>query len=46
MPDIESTRPGDREVRSQLVIDAPREIVWRAFTEPDLVARWWGAGIT
>ena len=22
--------------------DAPRELVWRAFTEPDRVARWWG----
>jgi uncharacterized protein YndB with AHSA1/START domain len=22
--------------------DAPREEVWRAFTDPDLVPRWWG----
>lgn len=22
--------------------DAPREQVWRAFTDPDLVPRWWG----
>ena len=22
--------------------DAPREIVWKAFTDPDLVPRWWG----
>jgi uncharacterized protein YndB with AHSA1/START domain/predicted enzyme related to lactoylglutathione lyase len=24
------------------VLDAPREIVWRAFTEPERLARWWG----
>jgi uncharacterized protein YndB with AHSA1/START domain len=22
--------------------DAPRELVWRAFTDPQLVTRWWG----
>ena len=22
--------------------DAPRALVWKAFTDPDLVARWWG----
>jgi uncharacterized protein YndB with AHSA1/START domain len=24
------------------VFDAPRELVWRAWTEPELVKRWWG----
>ena len=24
------------------VFDAPRELVWRAWTEPDLFMRWWG----
>ncbi len=24
------------------VFDAPRETVWRYFTEPELVKRWWG----
>ncbi|HOU42167.1 MAG TPA: SRPBCC family protein [Promineifilum sp.] len=24
--------------------DAPRERVWRALTEPALIARWWGGG--
>ena len=24
------------------VFDAPRELVWRAWTEPDLCMRWWG----
>ena len=23
---------------------APRELVWRAFTEPALIAQWWGRG--
>jgi uncharacterized protein YndB with AHSA1/START domain len=24
------------------VFDAPREMVWRAWTEPEMVKRWWG----
>ncbi len=23
-------------------LDAPRELVWRAWTDPDEIARWWG----
>ena len=38
------TTPGDREIRIERVFDAPRERVWRAFTEPGLVAQWWGRG--
>ncbi len=38
------TTPGDREIRTERVFAAPRETVWRAFTEPDLLARWWGRG--
>jgi uncharacterized protein YndB with AHSA1/START domain len=38
------TAPGDREVRVERVFGAPRERVWRAFTEPEQVARWWGRG--
>jgi uncharacterized protein YndB with AHSA1/START domain len=22
--------------------DAPRDLVWRAFTDPELIPRWWG----
>jgi uncharacterized protein YndB with AHSA1/START domain len=38
------TTPSDREIHIERVFDAPRECMWRATTEPDLVARWWGRG--
>jgi uncharacterized protein YndB with AHSA1/START domain len=38
------TTPSDREIRIEREFDAPRELVWRAFTEPELVAQWWGRG--
>jgi uncharacterized protein YndB with AHSA1/START domain len=38
------TTPSDREVHIERIFDAPRELVWRAFTEPELVAQWWGRG--
>jgi uncharacterized protein YndB with AHSA1/START domain len=38
------TTPTDREIRIERVFDAPRERVWQAFTDPTLVARWWGRG--
>lgn len=38
------TTPGDREIHIERVFDAPRELVWRAFTDPELVAQWWGRG--
>ena len=38
------TTPTDREIRIERVFDAPRDRVWRAFTEPELVAQWWGRG--
>jgi uncharacterized protein YndB with AHSA1/START domain len=34
--------PSDREIVSQRVFDAPREHVFAAFTDPDLIPRWWG----
>jgi uncharacterized protein YndB with AHSA1/START domain len=37
----------DREIVSARVLDAPRQVVYRAFTDPSLLARWWGpAGFT
>jgi uncharacterized protein YndB with AHSA1/START domain len=38
------TTPGDREVRIERIFNASRERVWRAFTDPKLVAQWWGRG--
>jgi uncharacterized protein YndB with AHSA1/START domain len=38
------TTPADREIRVERVFNAPRERVWRAMTDPELVAQWWGRG--
>jgi uncharacterized protein YndB with AHSA1/START domain len=38
------TIPGDREIHVERIFDAPRDRVWRAFTDPELVAQWWGRG--
>jgi len=38
------TTPTDRTIHIERVFDAPRECLWRALTEPDLVAQWWGRG--
>ena len=34
--------PGKQELTSTCVIDAPRELVFRAYTDPDLFIKWWG----
>jgi len=31
-----------REITVTRIYDAPRELVWRAWTEPEQLARWWG----
>jgi uncharacterized protein YndB with AHSA1/START domain len=36
--------PNDREIRIERVFNAPRDRVWRAFTDPALLAQWWGRG--
>jgi len=38
------TTPTDREIHIERIFDAPRDRVWRAFTEPELLAQWWGRG--
>jgi uncharacterized protein YndB with AHSA1/START domain len=38
------TTPSDREIRMERIFNAPRERVWRAMTDPALVAQWWGRG--
>ena len=32
----------DREVVIESTLNAPRELVWRAWTEADQIAAWWG----
>jgi uncharacterized protein YndB with AHSA1/START domain len=34
--------PAGRELVIERIFDAPRELVWRAWTQPELVMRWWG----
>ena len=31
-----------QEITITRVVDAPRELVWKAWTEPERLARWWG----
>jgi uncharacterized protein YndB with AHSA1/START domain len=38
------TTPAEREIRIERIFNAPRERVWRAFTDPEQVAQWWGRG--
>jgi uncharacterized protein YndB with AHSA1/START domain len=38
------TTPTEREIRAERIFDAPRERVWRAFTDPRQIAEWWGRG--
>jgi uncharacterized protein YndB with AHSA1/START domain len=34
--------PSDREILMTRKFDAPREVVWEAITDPDLIPQWWG----
>lgn len=36
------TRPSDREMVFTRSFDAPRTLVWQAWTDPAQLARWWG----
>jgi uncharacterized protein YndB with AHSA1/START domain len=33
---------GDRQIAATRVFDAPRELVWKTFTDPQHLAQWWG----
>ena len=41
---ISITTPSEREIRFERIFDAPRDVVWRAFTDPTLISEWWGGG--
>ena len=34
--------PGRQDITSTIILDAPRELVFKAYTDPELFARWWG----
>lgn len=36
------TTPGDREIRVERVFAAPRERVFAAYIDPELIPQWWG----
>ena len=36
--------PSNHEIVSERVFDAPQEQVFAAFSDPDLIAQWWGPG--
>src|SRR6184192_419978 len=39
---LKVTTPSDREIVLTRVFDAPRDMVWDAFTKPELLKRWFG----
>ena len=41
---LEVTAHGDREVVITRSFDAPRKLVWDAYTRPELIRRWLGVG--
>jgi uncharacterized protein YndB with AHSA1/START domain len=43
-PTVKVTTPADREIHIERIFNAPRERVWKAMTDPALVAQWWGRG--
>ena len=38
------TLPQDTQILITRRFDAPRHLVWRAYTEPELIRQWWHAG--
>jgi uncharacterized protein YndB with AHSA1/START domain len=34
--------PGKQNIVVTQIFDAPREMVWKVFTDPKLISRWWG----
>ena len=38
------TMRGDRELHVERIFNASRDRVWKAMTDPTLVAQWWGRG--
>jgi uncharacterized protein YndB with AHSA1/START domain len=36
------TLPTDTEILITRQFDAPKDLVWKAYTTPELIKRWWG----
>ena len=39
---MSAERNDDREIKMTRELDAPRELVWDAWTQPQHIAQWWG----
>jgi uncharacterized protein YndB with AHSA1/START domain len=43
MTDAATTTPSDEPIITMVrIFDAPRELVFRAWTDPEHLAQWWG----
>ena len=40
--ELKVTTAGEHEIHAERWFDAPRERVWQAFTDPELIPQWWG----
>ena len=38
----EVRKEGDREIVTERIFEAPRDLVFKAFTDPELIPEWWG----
>ena len=38
------TTPNELEIQVERIFDAPRELVWQVWTDPQLIPEWWGDG--
>ena len=38
------TTPNELEIRVERIFDAPRQLVFRVWTDPELIPEWWGDG--
>jgi uncharacterized protein YndB with AHSA1/START domain len=38
------SKPSDRTIQVERIFNATRERVWKAYTDPKLLAQWWGRG--
>lgn len=37
-----ASKSADREISNERIFDAPRELVWDAWTDPKHISQWWG----